>query len=277
MTVSCSIVCYQNAPRDIGPLLESIACSRIAVRVYLVENSADPHLAQLAASTHARYIHLPHNPGYGAGHNTAMREAMTNGCRYHFILNPDVRFPIGALETLVDYLDAHEGVGMVAPRVQYPDGRPQHLCKLLPHPLDLLVRRFFPFVHRFSGREDHYELRRSGYDRIMPVPALSGCFMLLRMSVMRQIGLFDERFFMYLEDVDLTRRIGAVAQTIYYPHVCITHAYARGSYTSLRLTGHHVRSAVRYFNKWGWRRDPQRDRVNRAALQQIFPGFDGAA
>ena len=97
------------------------------------------------------------------------------------------------------------------------------------------------------------------------------------MSVMRQVGLFDERFFMYLEDVDLTHRIGAVAQTIYYPHVCVIHAYARGSYTSLRLTGHHARSAVRYFNKWGWQRDPQRDRVNRAALRQIFSGFDSVA
>jgi GT2 family glycosyltransferase len=90
--------------------------------------------------------------------------------------------------------------------------------------------------------------------------------MFLRASVLRKTGGFDERYFMYLEDVDLSRRIGRVARTVYYPTVCITHAYQKGSYKSSVLLRRHIRSAIRYFNKWGWFFDAERTDVNRAAL-----------
>jgi len=146
--------------------------------------------------------------------------------------------------------------------VHYPDGRLQPLCKLLPHPLELLVRRFFPLLHRSSGRQARYELHGSGYSRVMDVPALSGCFMLMRVETVARAGLFDERFFLYFEDVDLSRRVGRIARTVFVPHVAVVHDYARGSYRDWRLLWHHMVSAGRYFNKWGWLRDVERDRVN---------------
>jgi GT2 family glycosyltransferase len=161
----------------------------------------------------------------------------------------------------------HPDIGLVMPDIRYPDGSRQHLCKLLPHPVDLLVRRFIPTLYRLSGRVDTYEMRRSGYDRIMDVPALSGCFMFLRASVLKKTGGFDERFFMYLEDVDLSRRIGQLARTVFYPAVSIIHAYQKGSYKNSALLRRHISSAIRYFNKWGWFFDSERDAVNRAAIQ----------
>ena len=143
--------------------------------------------------------------------------------------------------------------------------------KLLPHPLELLVRRFFPLLHSSSGRLARYELHGSGYARVMDVPALSGCFLLMRIATLRRVGLFDERFFLYFEDVDLSRRVGRVARTVFVPHVAVVHDFGRGSCRDWRLFRHHLVSAARYFNKWGWLRDEERARINARALRAANP------
>lgn len=76
--------------------------------------------------------------------------------------------------------------------------------------------------------------------------------MFARMSILKQVDGFDERYFMYAEDLDLCRRIGKVAQTMYYPKVSVYHAYAKGSYKNRKLLRYHMCSMIKYFNKWGW-------------------------
>lgn len=269
MSISCSVVSYHNAPDQIAQVLRSLSATPLDIAVYLVDNSCDDKLAAVAREFGVRYVHRPDNPGFGAAHNIAIAEAMAAGSAYHLVLNPDIVFGPDVIPALLGYMEAHQDIGLIMPDIRYPDGSRQHLCKLLPHPGDLLVRRFLPALYRMSGRLDTYEMRRSGYDRIMEVPALSGCFMFLRASLLRKIGGFDERYFMYLEDVDLSRRIGRLARTVFYPAVAITHAYQKGSYKSSRLLSHHIRSAIRYFNKWGWLHDAERRAVNRAALAAL--------
>ena len=238
-------------------------------RIYLIDNSPAAALGALARAFDADYVHLPQNPGYGRAHNFAIRCGLALGSDYHLVLNPDIHFSPDVLPAMLHYMEANREVGLLSPRVKYPNGHPQHLCKLLPTPLDLLIRRFCPPLHRLTGRLAQYELHHSGYDRIMDVPALSGCFMLIRASVLRDVGGFDERFFLYFEDVDLTRRIGGVARTLYFPHVSIVHDYGKGSYKSVRLTLCHTLSAIRYFNKWGWFADAERDHINRNAIRRL--------
>jgi hypothetical protein len=96
----------------------------------------------------------------------------------------------------------------------------------------------------------------------MEVPNLSGCFMLLRVDVLNIVGLFDEQFFMYLEDTDLSRRINNQFQTMYYPEVSIIHKYEKGSYKVFKLLVYHIQSAFKYFNKYGWFFDPVRTTIN---------------
>ena len=93
--------------------------------------------------------------------------------------------------------------------------------------------------------------------------------MFLRTSVLKRVGGFDETYFLYMEDLDLCRRIGQVARTVFYPAVSVMHGYQKGSYKSSRLLKHHLRSAVRYFNKWGWFFDAERDSV--AAVSRSRP------
>jgi GT2 family glycosyltransferase len=264
---SCSIVCYHSPPAQLERLLASITTARPGMRVYVLDNSRSDVLRAPALRFGAHYRHQPDNPGYGRAHNWALTAAAAAGSRYHLVLHPDVQLPLDGIGKLLAYMDAHPDVGLVAPRVHYPDGRLQPLCKLLPHPLELAVRRFFPLLHGFSGRLARYELHGSGYSQVMDVPALSGCFLLMRLETVLRAGLFDERFFLYFEDVDLSRRVGRIARTVFVPHVAIVHDYGRGSYRNGRLLWHHLVSAARYFNKWGWVHDEERDRINTRSLR----------
>jgi hypothetical protein len=74
---------------------------------------------------------------------------------------------------------------------------------------------------------------------------------------------------MYMEDVDLCRRIGAVADTVFYPGVAIHHEYDKGSYRNPLLRKYHLQSAWRYFNKWGWLIDSGRSRLNRRVAEPV--------
>lgn len=215
-----------------------------------------------------KYIHSV-NLGYGAGHNIAIRESIDIGATYHIVVNPDIYFEEGVIEKLIIYMNKYSEVGLVMPRVLYPNGELQYLCKLLPTPFDLLFRRFLPWRRYVEKKNEKYELRFTNYSREMEVPSLSGCFMFVRIAVLKKVGGFDERYFMYAEDLDLCRRIGKVSRTMYYPNVVVYHEYAKGSYKNRRLLRYHLSSVVKYFNKWGWVWDLDRKIINKRILDNL--------
>ena len=112
-------------------------------------------------------------------------------------------------------------------------------------------------------------LKFTGYDKVMDVPYLSGCFMFFRVSALEKIGLFDERFFMYPEDIDITRRMHQQFRTVFVPDVEIIHAHAAESYKNKKMLKVHIQNMIRYFNKWGWIFDKERTRVNKEVLKQL--------
>jgi hypothetical protein len=177
-------------------------------------------------------------------------------------------------------MDARRTVGLIMPKVIYPDGATQHLCKLLPTPLDVVLRRFAPGALQRLTRErmERYELRAMDTDQPAEVPFLSGCFMFTRRSVLNLLGGFDERYFLYMEDIDLCRRFSAVSRLLYWPSVSVTHEHQRGSHKSMKLMFRHVRAAIVYFNKWGWLFDPIRKQTNRDAIARLasIPKFQSA-
>ena len=121
-----------------------------------------------------------------------------------------------------------------------------------------------------NRRNEIFELRFTNYNRIMEVPYLSGCFMFLRINAIKEVGFFDENIFMYGEETDLCRRlISKNYQTIFYPEATITHEFAKGSHKSLRLTWIGIKSAIYYFNKWGWFFDVERNRINKETLKKL--------
>ena len=166
-------------------------------------------------------------------------------------------------------MEQHRDVGLASPKVLFPNGDLQPLCKLLPTPWDLIARRFFFRCRWVKARNERYELIHSGYNREMEIPNLSGCFMFFRADVLKTIGGFDERFFLYFEDIDLVRRAQRVASTRFLPQFQIFHHYGKASYRNLNLLKIHVISAIHYFVKCGWILDRERSRINQQTLETL--------
>lgn len=263
-----SIVCYKTNKEQLGKAIDSFFETSLNVKLILVDNSPTEELKELANDSKIEYIFNPSNPGFGAAHNIAIKKH-TYSTKYHLVLNADVYFDNGVMDELFTYMEGHLNVGHVMPKVLYPSGDLQYLCKQIPTPIDLIFRRFIPFKSYLEKRNYFYELRFTNYNRIMEVPYLSGCFMFLRSSAINEVGMFDEQFFMYPEDLDLTRRINEKYKTIFYPNVHIYHEFGKGSYSNLKLFLIHIISMIKYFNKWGWIFDPKRNQVNSRILNQF--------
>jgi hypothetical protein len=268
--ITASIVTYQNPLEDVVMAVASVLNTPLRIKLYIVDNSPTDLFRKLCSDSRIEYIFNTGNLGFGGGHNIAIRKAL-NDTRYHLILNPDVFFERPALERLIDFMEDNPRVGLVMPKICYPDGNIQYLCKLLPAPCDLSLRRINSSLLNFFFRRrlHRYELRFTGYNTRMDVPYLSGCFMLVRSEVFKNVGMFDERFFIYLEDVDFCRRVTKMYRNVYYPEVVVQHRYNAGSYKDFTLLRYHICSAVRYFNKWGWVFDRERVRINKAALAAL--------
>ena len=266
--LSISIVTFNTNHQDLIKCLKSIYGSNLTSFVYIIDNSPSNELEALCKKFDCIYIFNPANPGYGAGHNIAIKKSIERNFDFHLVLNADVSFSGDALERLVQFMNANPNVGQVMPKVLNPDGSLQRLCKLVPNPADLILRRFIPKFFAIRMRRK-FELWDSGYDKTMFVPYLSGCFMLLRCDALRDVGIFDERFFMYPEDIDLTRRMASKYDTIFYPHVSVVHEHGAASYKSSRMLLIHMFNIFKYFNKWGWFFDSARRELNEKALRLI--------
>lgn len=261
--ISCSIVLYKNSVALVKKTIESFLQTSLSKVLYLIDNSPTEDLRVLAEiSEDIVYIKTEKNLGFGKAHNIAMKKAIEEST-YHLVLNPDIYFDRGILEHIFSFMEANKDVGQVMPKICYPNGEIQRLCKLLPAPADLFLRRFFPWMPGADERNKKYELRDSGYDKVMNIPYLSGCFMFFRTSSLKQIGLFDERIFMYIEDADITRRMHERYKTIFLPSITVYHHYAKGSYKSLKLMLYNIHGAFIYFNKWGWIFDSERRMINK--------------
>jgi GT2 family glycosyltransferase len=267
--ITASIVLFHSQKVDITAIIDCIEKSCID-KVFIIDNSSDDRFRLFERkSAKIWYIHNK-NLGYGASHNIALNEAIDSNSEFHIILNPDIRFSAEIISELVSYMRGHEDTAYILPKVLYPDGSIQYLCKLLPTPADLIFRRFIPDSKLTRNMNETYVLLSSGYDKIINPPCLSGCFMFLRISTIKENNLFfDERYFMYCEDFDFIRRLHRVAKTVFYPYVSIIHDHQKGSYKSKKLLLQHIKSAIKFFNKWGWIFDRERNLMNRRIINEI--------
>lgn len=266
--LTCSIVLYNTDEKMLAQAISSILQSSLLVKIFLVDNSETDALKLFAKPDLVEYIFNNKNIGYGAAHNIAIKKAK-GVAEYHLVLNPDISFTNGVLENLFAFMQQNLQVGQVMPKVLYTNGDLQKLCKLLPTPFDLFARRFLKNSDWAKKSKERYDLSFFDYNSIVNLPNLSGCFMFFRSSILHETGGFDERFFMYLEDIDLTRRVHKISQTIFYPLTNIYHGYEKESYFNSVLLRHHIISAIKYFNKWGWFFDKERTGLNKEVLHKL--------
>lgn len=264
--VSVSIVTYNTPLDEMARCLDSLR-SELVGKIVVVDNARCAAMRDFCSQRpEVKYI-ASENRGFGAGHNIAISMCLAEGdANYHLVLNSDVRFKPEVIKELHDFMENNPDVGLVQPEVFYPDGRRQYTARLLPSPIDSFGRRFLPsgFTHK---RNNRYLLKDIDRSRPFEAPYFQGSFLFLRCDALRDAGLFDERFFMYPEDIDLSRRIHTRWRTLCLPSVRIIHDHRAASYHSLRMTAIHAVNMARYFNKWGWIFDSERRRVNRDILR----------
>ena len=264
LDVAVSIVTYRHDPEELAILLRSLSASTCSLCITVVDNSETEELREIVVAAGADYLKTPKNIGFGAAHNMAIRKTI-GLARYHAVMNPDISLNSDAIRGLYNFMKDYPEVGQAMPAILNEDGTEQRLAKRLPTPFDLFLRRFLGKLgKRLAPRRwALYETRDLDLSVAREIPCLSGCFMFLRTSVLEECGLFDERYFLYMEDVDLCRRVGFFAKTVIDPDVQVMHGYSKGSYLNVRLLYYHLRSALVYFQKWGWFYDATRQTKNR--------------
>ena len=270
-SLTVSIVLFHSSPQLLQATLESLdravshalasgwlaACSLCVVdhsasAAYrrTVETLLDSYLGP--GSIDFAYSDVGENSGYGHGHNRA--GANPKGLR--LVLNPDVELAEDALSVGLAYLAANPDVALISPHAVADDGSQEFLCKRYPSVDVLLLRAFAPasLQARYQAALAHYEARDlcSG-DQPTPVTLASGCFMLMRGASYTEVGGFDERYFLYFEDFDLSLRLAASGALHYLPTMGIVH---HGGYAARKGWRHIVmflRSGIRFFSDHGWR------------------------
>ena len=261
--LTVSLVLYKNKVDEVKRSISSFLDTELNIRLFLIDNSPTKILNELVhIDSRIEYIFVGKNLGYGKANNLIINKVLSE-TEYHLVMNPDVYFEKGTLEKIYAFMQENEDIGLTMPRVYNYDGTEQKLCKLLPSPRDLIIRRFIPDGDYKDKISRIYNLWDADYNKQMDVPFLSGSFMFIRTSVLSQVKGFDERFFLYCEDLDLCRRVGQVSRTVYFPEAKIYHGYQKASYLNTKLMLIHSISAIKYFNKWGWLFDTNRSEINR--------------
>lgn len=255
--ISFGIVTF-NSANELPSLLKSIEnelknCNEISSEIYIVDNGSADQTLEIIKAYSSDYINirvLPNkkNLGFGGAHNKII-SAVTS--KYHFIVNPDIVLP-GDDEILkmVSFFEEKPDVGLISPMIKSMDGDVQLLNKYNPTVFDMAIR-FLP-NNFFKTRKERFVKKGFGYTKAQHIDFASGAFMAFRTSVLRQIDGFDERYFMYFEDADITRKLQQITRTVYLPTTFVFHKWARESHRNLKMFGIQVNSMIKYFNKWGW-------------------------
>lgn len=250
-TVSGCIVTYNNM-RTIDNAVDSLLKhTALPFKLFAVDNSSTDgtpqHLREAYPSVEV--IESGKNIGFGAGHNFILDRLDSD---YHAIINPDIVIRDDVLSKMADYMDNHPDIGMLSPQIRFPNGKPQILGKLNPT-LPYLVASRLRDDGNPSERLREYAMLDSDLSVARDIENATGCFMLIRTSLFKELGGFDERYFMYFEDCDLTREVCKRSRVVFYPQATVYHEWGRESKKNMRLKFVQLNSMLRYFSKWGWR------------------------
>jgi GT2 family glycosyltransferase len=218
----------------------------LSKKLFLIDNSPTDILKNKFNHQDIDYRFNAKNIGFGAGHNTVI-DTIKKTSEYHLILNPDVSFAPDVIPTLIEELEADKELAMIVPKVVFPNGKRQYSCRRYPSFSELLFRWLgLEFQRVKKGEYRDKDLTQPFYPDF-----LQGCFLLFKTTDFVELGGFDERYFLYMEDVDICKKIDALGKKkMYYPYNEIVHNLKKGSSKNIKLFFHHFSSIIKYFKKW---------------------------
>lgn len=254
-TISVSIVTYNNEStleERLGTLLPIFKDNNVA-KVYIIDNHSNDKtlekLKKIANTEDTLEIwELKKNKGFGFGHNQAIRSTTSD---YHIVMNLDTTPSTeSGLLNMVNYMEKHKDIDLLSPLIKFPDNSIQYLTRSEPTIFDLAIRFLGP--NWFKKRQNNFVHKVDGYDHEQVIYNASGCFMFFRTKSVQSVGGFDERYFLYMEDTDLTKTINKNGKAVFSPNFEVTHQWQRKNH-SFSGAKFMIKSMLKYFNKWGWK------------------------
>lgn len=260
--LSIGIVVFQEKFSDIKVFLLSLVNSipkKIKYKIFIVDNGSrdlnvnsdiENELSIFFPKLPIFYILSPKNGGYGYGHNQVI---LKSDAEYHLILNNDVYLMSDTLKNALNFMQEHKSVGMLVPDVYDMEEKRVYLCRHNPSLWIGFLRRFAPrgLKKIFQNKLNKFEMQDKNYNEVMfKLSNPTGCFMFCRLELLKNLGGFDEKFFMYYDDSDLGRRMAKISQIAYSPTVKIKHIWRRASYQNKRMAWIASKSALYYSWKW---------------------------
>ena len=256
--ISITIVAYNNHD-DIKNAINSIeeyTSKKISKQIYIVDNSSleddDKVLIDfnkyISKYKDVKYINVHDNLGFGKGHNYILKELDS---KYHAIVNPDIIIKDDVLSRIINYLDNNNDVGMIIPNMIDENGNRQKVYRLEPTIFDMFIRMFCKGL--FKKRQAKHTMQDKDYSKPFQVPFGQGSFLVIRTDLFKKLNGFDDRYFMYLEDADLCKRVNEESKLMYLPDATVIHKWEKGSHKNKKLFKCHLNSMRLYFKKWGYK------------------------
>ena len=249
MKLSASIVTY-NSIIDIDGVLSTLSAPEgTDLDIYVIDNASTDGTSAYVERNYpgVRLIRNPRNIGFGAAHNLAIRLADSD---YHMIVNPDIKVEASEIGKMISYMEDHPDTVLLSPLVMSPDGTVQYLPKRYPTLRYLMSGFLENRSERFRRIRAEYTMKDELGEDPREVDFCTGCFMFVRTSALKEIGGFDEGYFLHFEDADLTRMLKRCGKTVYFPLARVTHGWHRDNRKLGKVFFISLRSMMRYFFKW---------------------------
>lgn len=246
--ITASIVRYKEDSKELKNVIHNFLEYTFSKKIYVIDNSPNNNVQKEIKGDGIEYFFSGDNLGFAKAHNSIL-DKISSESDYHLILNPDVTFKPEILEKLITELQQNHDLSMIAPKVCYTNKKLQYTARKFPTILELFCR-FFGIFKNYTNKREYKDqnLEKSFY-----ADFIQGSFMLFKTKDLIALQGFDERYFLYMEDVDICRKIHQSGKKIlYFPNVEITHVFRKGSSKSIRLFFIHISSMIKYFMKWSF-------------------------
>ena len=240
--ISAAIVTYNcgdTAIDAIKSVLENT--KKYPLEFYIFDNgSTDKTVKLLKEQDAISLVEIGRNLGFGAAHNKILGNQMG---KYHFVINPDIIVKSDVLSDMVDFMEQNPDIVMCMPKILNADGTEQKLPKQRPTFKTLFFGRLSQKI-----RNDYIWADRE-ITKVTDVDFCTGCFFCIRSEIFKKLGGFDKRFFMYLEDADLTIRAKKHGRVVMNPDISVTHIWERESAKKIKYLLIHIFSAIKFLLK----------------------------
>lgn len=255
--LTISIVAYRNYVdiMDAVSSIEKYTNDSIDKKLYIIDNScyeANNHERKkfvefLSEWNDVEYLDTKANLGFGKGHNYILDRIDS---KYHAIVNPDIILTEDSFQKILEFQDG-EGIGVVVPKLVDEEGEMIKAYRREVTVWDMFIRFCCPGM--FEKRKKYHTMDEMDYAKPFDVPFAQGSFLIVRTELLKELDGFDDRYFMYMEDADLCKRVNEVSNIKYFPGTTVIHKWEKGSHKSTKLLKYHIQSMVSYFKKWGFK------------------------